>query len=108
MEYVIVNRLSAGTLFKILSIGTIGVYVVLGLALMIMTILGYPLQAVDGESIGMIKSILFIIAFTMVGIITSPMWSAILWLCIWPGLKVYSMFSPMKIRYIKHEKNIDA
>jgi len=52
---------------------------------------------------------LFLGGYLLIGLVFSPVWVGILWLSIWPGVWLYSLFWSMEIWYVPpDERSGDA
>ena len=103
METVLIKRVSAGTIYKILTVGSLGGYFLLGIFIFFMTLFGLPLETASGESIGIVKSMAISLGVMLFGLITAPLFGGILWLTMWPALWLYSKFKLMKVSFILDE-----
>lgn len=100
-----VQRISGGSTFKVLFIGCLTLHIVSTLIVAALVMAGIlpiePTYAVDTESMAPI----FILgAYLLVGVVLSPVWVGVLWLSIWPGVWLYSLFRPMNLAYVPRDE----
>lgn len=104
MNEIIVTRLSAGSIFKLLFIGMGSCQIAFTLiVLSIMLLNGGPLETPDGEPITYFSSYAALALYLTLGILTAPLWAGIAWLIICPCMWLYSKIRPLKIRYVPSE-----
>jgi hypothetical protein len=96
------SRLSAGSVFKLILIGTFSVHLAFVLLFLVFMVLsGSPLHAPGGEPTTYLYSYLMVFSYLLFGLIFVPFGAAIAWVHVWPCMWVYSIFFDMKIRYVR-------
>ena len=98
-----VARLSGPTLFRILFIGLLGFHIASTLLVMVLVLFGIlPVETVEQQP--PTSTILgFVAAYLLLGILFSPFWVGVTWLCVWSGLRVYAIFRPIRIGFLRHD-----
>jgi len=92
------KRISGGTTFKILLVGFLTFHIVSTLIAIALVVIGVlPLEATNPE---LTTPLLFLVAYLIIGVLFCPVWVGFLWLSIWPGIWLYSLFRPMDLGYV--------
>jgi len=95
-----VARLSGSTLFRILLIGMLGFHIASTLLVVVLVLLGVlPLETVEQQP-PTIAILAYVAAYLLLGVVLSPFWVGVTWLCAWSGLRIYAMFRPIRIRFL--------
>ena len=97
MNKVIAQRISAGTFFKLLLIGILFIHLVtcvIGAALIFMGVFS------EGSNVaGITFTLGYLVVYFILGVFLMPLWAAFFWLCIYPGIWIYSLMYPVGICY---------
>jgi len=94
-----VKRISGGTTFKVFFIGFLVFHIISTLFIAVLVLVGVvPLEATNATE--SVTPLFAVIAYLLVGVLFSPIWVGALWLSIWPGVWLYSLFRPMDLGYI--------
>lgn len=99
------QRIGAGTFFKLLLVGGVFTHILLVVVVMIGVSLGLITPAEVDNPMSVWKSELFLLGFLVIGIVFVLFWVGILWLCIYPGVWLYSKFKPMTLFYMPVKGN---
>ena len=95
------QRIGAGTLFKLLLIGSVIVHVVATLLVILLTVIGVlPLENTYGDADITASPLVVLLGYLVVGVVLSPLWAGIIWLSVWPGLWLYSLVRRIRIVYL--------
>lgn len=106
-SHILVKRISGGTTFKLVFIGFIVFHISSTLLVAALVLVGFlPLEATDASA--SVSPLLAVIVYLLVGMIFSPIWVGALWLSVWPGVWLYSLFRPLKLGYIPTDEESSA
>ena len=102
---IIVKRISGSTMFKVLFLGFLAFHTMSTLLVAVLVIVGVlPLETTAPPASETIPALYAVGAYLLVGVLFSPIWVGALWVSIWPGVWLYSLFRPMKLRYVPHDE----
>lgn len=100
---ILVKRISGGTTFKLIFIGFVVFHISSTLLVAVLVVLGFlPLEATDATA--SVSPLVAVIAYLLVGMIFSPIWVGALWLSVWPGVWLYSLFRPVNLGYLPDDE----
>lgn len=106
---IIVKRISGGTTFKILFVGFLAFHIISTLVVFVLVMIGaLPLDTTNPTVTELMTPILFLGAYLLVGVVLSPIWVGALWLSIWPGVWLYSLFRSMNLSYVPPDEQCGA
>ena len=96
-----VKRISGSTMFKVLFVGFLAFHTISTLLIALFVVAGVlPLEPTTSTASESMTPLFAVIAYLLVGVLLSPIWVGALWLSIWPGVWLYSLFRPMNLGYI--------
>ena len=102
---IIVKRISGSTMFKVIFLGFLAFHTISTLLVAVLVIAGIlPLETTASPVPETIPVLYAVGAYLLIGILFSPIWVGALWVSIWPGVWLYSLFRPMKLRYVPHDE----
>lgn len=99
MESINSKRISGGTFYKLLLVGSIFTHVIVVLIVMVGALWGNFLPTEAGEPMSIMGSQLFFFVYFILGLIFMPFWAGVFWLCLFPGIWLYSKFNTMVLAY---------
>ena len=86
MNEIHIQRIGAGTFFKMLLVGGVLTHILLVVVVMIGVFLGLFTPTEADIPMPVWKSELFLLVYLVVGIVFVPFWAGLLWLSIYPGI----------------------
>ena len=96
-------------MFKVLFLGFLAFHTMSTLLVAVLVIVGVlPLETTAPPVSETIPALYAVGAYLLVGVLFSPIWVGALWVSIWPGVWLYSLFRPMKLRYVPHDEQSRA
>lgn len=101
MQKILSKRISGGTFFKLLLIGSVITHIVLVLVVMVGVLFGWLEPTRGDEPMSKLDSELFLAAYLIIGVVLTPIWAGIFWLGLYPGIWLYSKLKPIEIYYIE-------
>ena len=99
MGKVLSKRISGGTFFKLLLIGSVVTHIVLVLTVMVGVLIGWFEPTRGDEPMSKLDAELFLAAYLIIGASLTPIWAGIFWIGLYPGIWLYSKLKPMEIYY---------
>ena len=99
MGKVLSKRISGGTFFKLLLIGSVVTHIVLVLTVMVGVLIGWFEPTHGDEPMSKLDAELFLAAYLIIGASLTPIWAGIFWIGLYPGIWLYSKLKPMEIYY---------
>lgn len=101
MCYVEVERISVGTVFKLLIVGFGVMHLVTALLFIVIMLLGVDEEKFADDGASIFSSVLWALGYLAAGVALVPIWASIGWVCIYPGIVLWSFCRPMKLGFIK-------
>ena len=92
-------------MFRVLFLGFLAFHTMSTLFVAVLVIAGVlPLETTAPPVPETIPVLYAVGAYLLLGVLFSPIWVGALWVSIWPGVWLYSLFRPMKLRYVPHDE----
>jgi hypothetical protein len=100
-----VARLHGMTLFRILFIGLLGFHVASTLLVMVLVLIGVLPVETAAQQPPITTVLAYVGAYLVLGILLSPFWVGMTWVCVWSGLRLYALFRPFRLSFVPSSDN---